>query len=202
MDILDSLFRSEKTYLASIQPLVQPTVNGVLGVKTYPVTNKTIPCLFWRGGISKSMISDKNKADISAAILLRPSDISVQEIPTTCRICIKDNSFNKYINKVTNYSAGALTIEIDGFDDSRKPIKKGDTFTIATETGSPEHTISAVILVNGITGSITFTPALASTVLNNAPVTITPVLGYYSIIYPDNIANQDQVIMLPVKEFI
>lgn len=204
MSILNSLFNSEKTYKATIQAMSQSLTNGTLGPKVY-TTSKTVDCLFWRGGISKSFLSDKFKADITAAFLFKPEDILMQEIPSTGRILLNYNPaviITKLVNHAGTYAIGTTTMLIDGFDDSKLPIKKFDTFTIASETGTSEHTVSNVILTSGISTSITFTPALVSTVADDAPIVVIPNLGAYSIIYADNIANQEEVMMCPVKEFI
>ncbi|MDD4689072.1 MAG: hypothetical protein PHE51_04920 [Eubacteriales bacterium] len=200
--LLDSLFKSEKTYNASIQTLSQTNTNGVLGPKVW-TTSKTVPCLFWRGGMSDVVISQKLKADVVGTILMRPSEINASEIPTNSRILLTDDTMYCAINHTDGYSAGTLTIVVDNSNDSKKPFKAKDVFTIYGEAGSIEHTISSTTKTSGVTTGITFTPAIATGgVLDNAVITLTPFVGYYSVIYPDNIAGQDEVIMIPVKEFI
>lgn len=199
MNILNSLFQSEKTYTASIQTLSQSNTSGVIGPKVW-TTTKSVPCLFWRGGISKGYMSDKYKADVVASVIMRPSDISAQEIPADSRIYIQCDTFRKFINNAAGYNKDDITIAIDGYNDSKNPIKRGDTFLIAGETGSPVHTVLSVTLTTGMTTGLTFSPALASNIADDTALTITPVMGYFYVIYPDNIAGQDEVIMVPVKE--
>lgn len=199
MNILNSLFQSEKTYSAAVQTLTQTNTSGVLGPKVW-TTSKIVPCLFWRGGISKGYMSDKYKADVVASVIMRPSDISAQEIPADSRIYITCDPIIKFINNAAGYAKTATSITIDGYDDSKGPIKRGDVFTIAGETGSPEHTVLSVTLTSGVSTGLTFSPALASDIIDDTALTITPVMGYFYVIYPDNIAGQDEVIMVPVKE--
>jgi hypothetical protein len=199
--ILDNIFASQKTYQASIQILTQTFVNGQIGAKVW-TTSKTVECLFWRGSLAVSMVSEKFKADVAAVVIVRPDDITMQEIPVTSRICIKDAVIAGKINHIGGYSAGALTIAVDDFIDNKNPIKKGDTFTIAGEAGSSVHTVDSVTTTAGVTTGITFTTAIVTGgVADDAGIVLTPVLGYYAVIYPDNIGNQDKVIMIPCKEW-
>jgi len=74
----------------------------------------------------------------------------------------------------TEFPAGATTIVVDGFNDDATPIRVGDMFKIADETGAPWHTVISTEVTSGDTTSITFTPALASAVANDKVVTVTP----------------------------
>ncbi len=78
------------------------------------------------------------------------------------------------VNDATGYAKGATTIVVDGFDDDAKPIRVGDMFKIADETGTPWHTVISTEVTSGDTTSITFTPALAGAAADNKAVTITP----------------------------
>lgn len=74
----------------------------------------------------------------------------------------------------TEFPAGATTIVVDGFNDDANPIRVGDMFKIADETGTPWHTVISTEVTSGDTTSITFTPALASAAANDKVVTVTP----------------------------
>ncbi|MCB1176523.1 MAG: DUF3383 family protein [Leptospiraceae bacterium] len=76
------------------------------------------------------------------------------------------------INNVAGYSLDDDTIAVDGFADSANPIAEGDKFTIAGETGSPEHTVVSTTKTGGVTTEILFTPALAGAVSDDAVVTV------------------------------
>ena len=78
------------------------------------------------------------------------------------------------VNKADGYAAGATTIVVNGFDDDARPIRVGDMFKIADETGSPWHTVISTKVTSDDTTSITFTPALAGTVADKKVVTVTP----------------------------
>ncbi len=77
-------------------------------------------------------------------------------------------------NKGTAYAAGATTIAVDAFNDDARPVRVGDIFTIADETGTPLHTVTATTQSSGDTVSITFTPAIIDGAADDAVVTITP----------------------------
>lgn len=74
----------------------------------------------------------------------------------------------------TEFPAGATTIVVDAFDDDAGPVRVGDMFKIADETGAPWHTVISTEVTSGDTTSITFTPALASAAANDKVVTVTP----------------------------
>lgn len=75
------------------------------------------------------------------------------------------------INNGGGYTTGATTITVDGFTGA---VANGDVFTIAGETGTPQHQVTAHSETLGNTTSITFTPALASSVADDAVITILP----------------------------
>jgi len=78
------------------------------------------------------------------------------------------------VNNAAGYDAGATTIVVNGFDDDTKPIRVGDMFKIADETGTPWHTVISTEVTSKDTTSITFTPALAGSAANDKVVTVTP----------------------------
>lgn len=95
----------------------------------------------------------------------------------------KDNGIKKYTpidvagavnNSGTAYAAGATTIAVDGFNDDANPIRIGDMFKIADETGTPFHTVISTKTTSSDTTEITFYPALKDGAANDAVVTVTP----------------------------
>ncbi|HNO25119.1 MAG TPA: DUF3383 family protein [Leptospiraceae bacterium] len=77
------------------------------------------------------------------------------------------------VNHTGGYVLNDSAIVVDGFADSGNPIAEGDQFTIAGETGSPVHTVVSASKTAGNTTGITFTPALAGPVADNAVITVT-----------------------------
>lgn len=75
------------------------------------------------------------------------------------------------VNLIGTYLTGAVTMLVDGISEA---VLTGDIFTVAGETGSPRHRITSHIETLGLTTSITFTGALASTVSDNALITWLP----------------------------
>ncbi|HNI89870.1 MAG TPA: DUF3383 family protein, partial [Leptospiraceae bacterium] len=96
------------------------------------------------------------------------------------------------INNVAGYPLGVTTIVVDGFADSGNPIAANDEFVIAGETGSPVHTVVSTSKTSNNTTSITFTPALASSVADNAVVTVTK---EKQDVYVE-VADQDELLTL------
>lgn len=77
---------------------------------------------------------------------------------------------------------GATTMPVSGFDDDTRPIREGDVFTVATETGTPLHSIKKVTYSSGDSVAFEFTPPLASAVSSGDGVTIIPsrsILGFH-----------------------
>ncbi len=65
--------------------------------------------------------------------------------------------------------------------------------------------VSAVVIVRQNDISTSEIPAGCRIYIKekyNMYITPTPIVGYFSVIYADNIAGQDQVIMIPVKEVV
>jgi len=73
------------------------------------------------------------------------------------------------VNLMAGYMAGASVMAVDGGTVS---LAVGDTFTVAGETGTPVHTITAA--TGTPTTSITFTPVLAGAVTDDAAITVLP----------------------------
>ncbi len=85
--MLDSLFRSEKTYKADIQFKASNFSDGVHGPISWEV-QKTVDCLIWRGGASDRTVGEKLRAEIEAVALFRPSDVSESDFEDDARINI------------------------------------------------------------------------------------------------------------------
>lgn len=77
------------------------------------------------------------------------------------------------VNNGAGYIAGDKTMAVDGFADSATPLRAGDVFKVAGETGTPYHTVQSTTTSSGNTVSITFEPALVSAVADNAVITVT-----------------------------
>lgn len=91
-------------------------------------------------------------------------------------IYIKDGlSGTAAVNNVGGYAASTVTMTVDTVvlnttDTDLIPV--GARFTVAGETGTPVHTVTA--RVGNPTTSITFTPALAGSVADDAVITFQP----------------------------
>jgi hypothetical protein len=80
------------------------------------------------------------------------------------------------VDNMAGYMAGAVTMAINNiadFPDAGNEAFDGVRFTVAGETGLPEHTITSHS-GGPPTTSITFTPALASSVNDEAVITFLP----------------------------
>lgn len=76
---------------------------------------------------------------------------------------------------------GGTSLVVDGFNDDARPIRPGDIFTIATETGTPQHTVVSTTKSSGDTIGIVFTPPLAGAVSDGDAITVVPsrsILGF------------------------
>lgn len=79
------------------------------------------------------------------------------------------------INNGAGYGAGDTVITVDAFADAALPIKIGDMFTVAGETETPLHTVTARTKDgSNNTIGLSFYPALVSTVADDAVVTVIP----------------------------
>lgn len=76
------------------------------------------------------------------------------------------------VNNGAGYVLGDKTMIVDGFADSANPLRAGDVFTVAGETGTPKHVVQSTVQTLGATTSITFEPALAGAVADNAVITV------------------------------
>lgn len=102
-----------------------------------------------------------------------PNSSDVGNVPLARHLSF-ENYFNLIAGTVNHgggYSGGTTTMAVTGFStfiSAPAGSYTGDTFTMASETGSPIHTAVAAVptLPPGPTTSITFTPALASSVAN------------------------------------
>lgn len=88
------------------------------------------------------------------------------------------------VNNVGGYSGGATDMDIDTVvlnttDTDQVPV--GARFTVAGETGTPEHTVTDRDPNTGATTNILFTPALAGAVADDAVITFLPHLLYIQI---------------------
>lgn len=89
-----------------------------------------------------------------------------------CDIYIEDGytgsvTGSSLVNNMSGYMAGATTMAIDG---STGLVTVGDRFTVTGSTNTV-HTVTAQTPTLGNTTSITFTPALAGSVADNAAIT-------------------------------
>lgn len=179
--------------------LTQSIVNGVPQEKTY-TRYATINGVYYKGAARSYALSDKIRPDVSGVVVAAPEDINNTDIQKDDRIDICALNILAAINHTGGYATGATSIAIDGVDDSAWRIKKDDTFFVIGETGSPEHRIIAVASTGSVTTGLTFTPALASTVADDTQISISQIKYKVYVIQPDDIAQQDQVIAIPVKE--
>ena len=193
MSIVSGIFSRHKTNIAIIRMKTQTIVNGVKGPITYP-RGKSERCIYWNGSISKTLISEKLSPDVSGVVLFDPTTIQAEDIPSAdCRIDICDIDVGALVNNTGGYLSGVTSIAFDGC--IIQP-KKFDRFYIVGETGSVEHEVVAATST-----MISFTPATASIIADDTQINITPIVARLSVIKPDDIALQNEVIIVPVKEF-
>lgn len=88
------------------------------------------------------------------------------------------------VNNMGGYSGGATDMDIDTVvlnttDTDQVPV--GARFTVAGETGTPEHTVTDRDPNTGATTNVLFTPALAGAVADDAVITFLPHLLYIQI---------------------
>jgi hypothetical protein len=77
------------------------------------------------------------------------------------------------VNLTGGYTAGATTMLIDSLP-ALTVLTDGTPFTIAGETGSVVHTISAHSETSGVTTSITFAPGVVGTIADSTVLTFGP----------------------------
>ncbi|TGK12852.1 P22 phage major capsid protein family protein [Leptospira stimsonii] len=75
------------------------------------------------------------------------------------------------INHSGGYALGATEIVVDAFADTATPIRIGDVFQIAGETGLPFHTVTGTEKTAGATTKILFNGPLKSAVADDAVIT-------------------------------
>lgn len=76
----------------------------------------------------------------------------------------KDHSILKYtpadvtgaINNGAGYTSADFTIAVDAFNDDARPLRVGDLFTVASESGSPIHSVVSTTTTSSDTTGITF----------------------------------------------
>ena len=197
MSIMSGIFSRHKTRPAVLRRLTQTVVNGAPGVKTYPITKTVDRAIYYKGSLAKSFISEKFSPDVSGVVLFDPADVEASETPATSgRIDINDETQTGSVNNLAGYALGTTVMAVAGFAVNPKTL---DMFFVAGD--SVEHEIKAVYYTGSAVTSIAFTPGLGSAVLDNAVITLAPVLARLSVISADDIALQGAVVMAPVKEF-
>jgi len=77
------------------------------------------------------------------------------------------------VNLMAGYTAGATTMAIDLLP-ANTILPVGTPFTIAGESGSPIHNITAHTETSGVTTSITFAPGVAGTIADDTVLTFGP----------------------------
>lgn len=75
------------------------------------------------------------------------------------------------VNHSGGYAAGDSEMVVDAFNDTLAPIRPGDVFTVAGETGSPFHTVMRTEKTLGVTTKIAFDGPLKSSVADDAVLT-------------------------------
>ena len=198
MSIMSGIFSRHKTYPAVLRRLTQTVTNGTMGPKTYPITKTVDRAIYYKGSLAKSFISEKFSPDVSGVVLFDPADIEASQIPATSgRIDINDEAQTGSVNNLAGYVPGSTAMAVDGFAGAQpKPL---DMFFVAGD--SIEHEIKAVNYTGSVVTSIVFTPGLGAAVVDDAVITLAPVLARLSVISADDIALQGAVVMVPVKEF-
>lgn len=196
MSIVSGIFARHKTYNAVLRRLTQSVVNGVPGVRSYPIVGAA-KAIYYRGSLAKSFISEKFSPDVSGVVLFDPAQISASEVPTTSgRIDICDEDSTGAVNLTAGYAAGATIMAVDGF--AVQP-KQFDMFFVAGD--SVEHEIKAIYYTGSAVTSIAFTPALGASVTDDAVIVVTPIIERLSVIDADDVALQGAALVVPVKEF-
>ena len=168
---------------------------------SYPIIKTVDQCIYSAGSGSNRMVSETLKADVSGVVLFNPDDIITGDIVATSgRIDITGDDNGGYINNALGYAIGVRTINVDGFNEIVRPVLIYDQFKIDGDT--TEYEVRAVNRTAGATSSISFEPALAKAVVDDTFITLTPVYKRLSVIIENDIALQNEVILVPVKEFV
>jgi len=110
----------------------------------------------------------------------------------------KDHAIRKYtpadvtgaINNGAGYTGADFTIAVDAFDDDANPVRVGDLFTVAAESGGPIHSVVSTTKTTNDTTGITFRTIDGNTngsKADNAVLTVAPTSSLLAI-HPSAIA--------------
>lgn len=86
--MFNSFRANNKMFSAEIQSRTQAVTNGVRGSVTWTKV-KDADCLFWKGGSSQGVFSEKIRAEVQAVCAFDPADVS--NIADGSRIVVTDN---------------------------------------------------------------------------------------------------------------
>ena len=78
MGFVNGFYNSEFSYLATIQRSSRTFVNGVLGDPVWTDV-ATAPCIYWIGGASDRILSEQQRAEVSAIVMFDPEDVPAIE---------------------------------------------------------------------------------------------------------------------------
>jgi hypothetical protein len=196
MNILDAVFRNNKTYTATVLSNTGSMSNGIQGPKTW-TRGTSFECLFWRSGMSGTIFSQMFKSDVSAYLVARPSDVDKTDLPAGCRVKLETQEEGTYSGTVSgNHTTGDTTIEVIMPVAEFALIKVNDILKI----GTVEYTI--VSAAGSTPQIITITPGIAGNVATTTAVIVQPVtvINTYEVIYADDVAGQGQVLNVSLKE--
>lgn len=199
MSILGAIFSHHPTKPCRIYKQTSTIAANGSVTPTYTY-DSTVDGIYYIGSSARSLVKESLRASIDGVVLFMPDDVRLQDLENA-RIDICDIDIGGAVNNSSGYNSGDTTISVDGFSEFKRSIAKYDTFTIATETGTPKHEVVSTTKSGDSTTTIKFTPALASAILDDAEINLTPVLTRLSVIYPDNVAYHDEVIVCPVKAY-
>lgn len=199
MSILGAIFANHPTKPCKIYKQ-SSTIAANGSVTTTYIYDSTVDGIYYVGSSARSLVKESLRASIDGVVLFLPDSVRLQDLENA-RIDICDIDIGGAVNNSAGYNPGDTTIAIDGFSELKRSIAKYDTFTITSETGTPQHEVVSTTKSGDSTTSIKFTPALAIAILDDAEITLTPVLARLSVIYPDNVAYHDEVVVCPVKAY-
>ena len=86
MSFLSDISSKEKTVTIDIYALSQTFTDGVLGDPVWTKANTVTKCLFWKGGASDVIQSDKGTVKIDAVTAIDPAKISDTAIDETSKL--------------------------------------------------------------------------------------------------------------------
>jgi hypothetical protein len=201
MNILDAVFRNNKTYTATVLSNTGSMSNGIQGPKTW-TRGTSFECLFWRSGMAGTMFSQMFKSDVSAYLVARPSDVDKTDLPAGCRVIIEDAISAPYLTAeiATQMDKDQDRIYIDNLDpsDGLSQVVAGDIVTIDGNTnyivtGTDDSEYSTIII----------DPVLTAIISNDTDVIVSKPyteIDTYEVIYADDVAGQGQVLNVSLKE--